>query len=717
MHAVYSRPRGSAFLGVPKQVKKRDSNPARDTDARYQHDRGNALAEEGKLDQAITAFRRALRIDDTLAEVHNDLGTAYFEKQWYEQAEQCFRRAIALRPDHGVAHANLGAALRAQGRLREGRAAFQRALVLKVRALLPPFLRWNVGGAAAVTRAAEVANLQKSVAKLLADQRLDEAGNVAAAALTKWPRDAEVAVTAAQVLDRLGDVRRALQLAREAVRLDPGRALFHVVLARALLRARNAAEAVQAAEAAVRLAPDSAEAHAALSSALRLAGRRNLAEQAARRAIEVDALHPDGHDDLAMTLWLEQRLPEAEVAAREAVRLAPEDSRYRVNLALILKDAGRLPEARQVYGQLSDALSRAPALQGALCQNMGTLALECEGDLDAARGWYAKAAAAGEPDTAALSQSVVDLMQWRFASGWENFEARKRVHGQRDRHDVFAGFTPWQGEPLGDKPLLVYGEQGVGDEVLYASMLPDLAMRVRTITLLCDPRLQHLFARSFPEIEVLQANFEALPALKERFTIATASGSLGRYFRRERSDFPNRAGYLRADPERVHRWRERLRTGNRRTIGLSWMGGVQHTGRHRRSLSLAQLHPVLSLPEVQWISLQHGDVAKEVAAFTQETGIEMQIFPGVTNDMDELAALIDALDLVVTVSNTTVHVAGAIGKSVLVMAPFVPLWMYGLRGEHMPWYASARLFRQGYDGDWSQVVAAVRNRIVETRVA
>ena len=154
-----------------------------------------------------------------------------------------------------------------------------------------------------------------------------------------------------------------------------------------------------------------------------------------------------------------------------------------------------------------------------------------------------------------------------------------------------------------------------------------------------------------------------------------AAGSLGQYFRRSGEDFPQHRGYLTPDPEKVARWRERLAAnGAGLNVGLSWIGGVQKTGRSRRSLSLDALRPVLALPGTRWVSLQHTDAAAELAAFRQASGIAVEEFPGVTKDMDELAALIAALDSVVSVCNTNVHVAGAIGKEVLVMAPFVPEW-------------------------------------------
>jgi hypothetical protein len=176
---------------------------------------------------------------------------------------------------------------------------------------------------------------------------------------------------------------------------------------------------------------------------------------------------------------------------------------------------------------------------------------------------------------------------------------------------------------------------------------------------------------------------------------AIAAGSLGALYRRQRDDFPRRRGYLKSDPEKVAAWKARLGPGLH--AGISWVGGLQKTGRSRRSVTLEALRPVLDVPGLQWVSLQHG-----------VAGSPLREFPGATGDLDELAALISALDVVISVCNTNVHLAGALGKEVLVMAPFVPEWRYGLSGD-MLWYPSARVLRQQRYGDWTAVLAGVRD--------
>ncbi len=645
--------------------------------ARYQHDLGNALIEDGKTDRAITAYRRALRVDDTLAEVHNDLGAAYFEKNWHAEAEASFRRAIDLKPEHGIAHANLGAALRAQGRLQDGRRAFQRALLLKLRAFLPGFLRWRV--------------------------ELKPAADATPAA----KQDADELYRAAATRQQQGNADGAMESIRAALRSNPERAEYHVAHAQLLADAGKAEDALAAAERALKLEPGSADVHAAIS-AIYHPWREELAEQAARRAIELDPDSAVGHANLAAALWGQGRLEEAVGHGEASLRLLPSQLNYRMNLALILKDLGRLDEAREHYRALS-----MQAFDGAgMCINMGTLVLQCLGDIPAARHWFAKAQARGEDARAALSESVLDFLDGKFSAAWPKYEARKRISDHRDNHSRFASIPTWQGGPVTAGRLLVYGEQGLGDEIMHVSMISDLSRLVEQITLLCEPRLATLFARSFPAIRVIGAAREAQTPPDADVSCVVAAGSLGMHFRTNAADFPARRSYLAPDPRKEVQWRERLAAlGPGRKIGLSWRGGVAKTGRARRSFDLARLHSLLEIPGIAWISLQYGDCAAEIETFRKAHGIPLHFFPGVTEDMDELAGLMQVLDLVVSVCNTTVHLAGAIGKEVLVMAPFLPEWRYGLRGERMLWYPSASVFRQATFGDWDSVISAVKARL------
>ena len=679
--------------------------------ARYHHDLANALIDDGKLDRAITAYRRALRIDDSLTEAHNDLGTAYYEKGWHSEAESCFRKAISLKPDHGIAHANLGAALRAQGRLSDGRRAYQQALMLKLRVLLPRFLQWKIDvPAAAAPKSTDADQILRDISKELQAGRLEAARALAEQAARRFPDHPDVLYLASTVREELIEIDAALALIDKAISLKPDRAEYHVARARLLTGLGKLEEALRAAERGLTLEPGSAEGYAVLSTVYRSGSHLDLAEQAGRKAIELDPQSHAGHSGLSAALWLKGRVEEAEKHAREARRIAPKAIHYLLNLAIILKDAGRVDEARRLY---RDAMGRIPKHPGLLL-NMGTLALECDADLAAARKWYAKCLSIYDEPAATLSDSIVDLLESRFEEAWPKYEARKRVPGHLERHALFAGIAAWNGEPLAEGRLLAYGEQGLGDEIMFASMLSDLQQRATRITVYCESRLHALFARSFPSLDFVPVPRLTKPQIDPVPDYAVAMGSLGMHFRRKAADFPAHHGYLVPDAATSADWRARLEAlGPGKKFGLSWSGGIFSTGKARRSLALERLRPLLETSGTTWVSLQYGEFASEIADFTATSGIPVHAFPGVTDDMDELASLIQALDLVVSVCNTTVHVAGAIGKEVLVMAPFLPEWRYGMRGERMLWYPSARIFRQAVFGDWDSVIGSVASALAE----
>jgi hypothetical protein len=188
----------------------------------------------------------------------------------------------------------------------------------------------------------------------------------------------------------------------------------------------------------------------------------------------------------------------------------------------------------------------------------------------------------------------------------------------------------------------------------------------------------------------------------------TPIGSLPHRFRRTREDFPEHAGYLCADPEQVAICAERLRAlGPGPKVGISWRGGTVQSRKALRTLPANELSKLLATPGIRFVNLQYdspGDEAEIASAVG--TGC-LQHWPDILEDYDRTAAMVCALDLVVSVCTAVIHLTGALGKPVWVMAPHVPEWRYGLHGSRMPWYPTARVFRQSERGDWSSVTGSV----------
>ena len=309
---------------------------------------------------------------------------------------------------------------------------------------------------------------------------------------------------------------------------------------------------------------------------------------------------------------------------------------------------------------------------------------------------------------ASFHLGMARLLDGDFAHGWEGYDLR-RLSGE---YAPAAGLPRWDGSPLSGRRLFVSREQGLGDEIMFASILPQLVRQTARCFVECDPRLRALFARSIPEATFIasQPGGGVPPgALPEPPDFFIEAGSLPRLFRRNLADFPRHDGYLRADPDSVARWRARLAAlGPGLKVGLAWSGGVRRTRAALRSIELEKLLPVLRTPGVRFVSLQYTDDARrDVDALRERHGIAIEHWPEAIDDYEQTAALASAVDLVLSVCTALVHLGGALGRPVWVMAPLGPEWRYGAAGEAMPWYPSVRLFRQSAYRNWQPVIDSV----------
>jgi len=311
-----------------------------------------------------------------------------------------------------------------------------------------------------------------------------------------------------------------------------------------------------------------------------------------------------------------------------------------------------------------------------------------------------------------LALSYMNLKRGEFEAGWRDYEARQHSRYASAGHYEFAR---WDGARCDGKTLLIVAEQGFGDQIMFASCFRDAMDRAGRCVIECDPRLAGLFRRSFPAAAIRPVihpdGQPPLPAQTEPIDLQIPMGSLPGLFRKRWEDFPRHGGYLRADPGRIAYWRARLDAlGPGPKIGLSWRGGVAATRRHLRSIELHEFLPVLDTPAI-FLSLQYGDCAADLRRLREEHGVVLTHWQDALDDYDETAALICALDLVVSVCTAVIHLAGALGRPVWVLVPAIAEWRYLDRGEHLPWYPSARLFRQTEAGDWTSSIRQIAEQL------
>jgi hypothetical protein len=375
-----------------------------------------------------------------------------------------------------------------------------------------------------------------------------------------------------------------------------------------------------------------------------------------------------------------------------------------------LQKLHRPREALRYYEAARAAGDTDPELQN----NLG-IVLQDLGRLDEAIASY-DAAIARKPDftLAIWHRSLAYLLRHEFARAWPDYELRLTSADAPRRE---AQFPRWDGSSLTGRRILIYAEQGLGDEIMFASCVSDVVAASAHCAIECSRKLEPLFRRSFPSASVYAANpgNPLTPGCRvPDVDVECPIGSLPLYFRRNRADFPRHNGYLQADCELVALWRERLAAlGTGLKVGISWQGGTHKSRRPVRSLPLEQWLPILESKDVHFVDLQYTDCRAEVAQFTAASGVRVHSWDEVREDYEHTAAVVAALDLVVSVCTAVIHLGGALGTPVWVMAPFSPEWRYGIAGDGMPWYPSVRIFRQPSYGEWGAVVDAVAQRLRE----
>ena len=292
-----------------------------------------------------------------------------------------------------------------------------------------------------------------------------------------------------------------------------------------------------------------------------------------------------------------------------------------------------------------------------------------------------------------LALALLESGQWDPA--WDEHEWGLKTHGIQtpmrvDRKIFDAPY--WDGTK--DSIVAVYGEQGIGDEIMFASMIPDL-MKTNTVIIECHKRLKTLFEKSFPGVPIYGTREDTAITWPNNHKIdhRISIGSLGKFFRRSKEDFPG-TPYLIS---------ESAPKGKKFRIGISWSGGQKASRVQVRTVPLAWWKPILN-NDVEFISLQYTDCSEELSEM-RKRGYDIKEFDGVkAEDYYETAKLVKSCDLVISVCTSVIHLAGALGVPCWVMVPNKPAWRYQVKGP-MPWYRSVRLYRQ--TDSWLPVVERI----------
>lgn len=347
---------------------------------------------------------------------------------------------------------------------------------------------------------------------------------------------------------------------------------------------------------------------------------------------------------------------------------------------------------------------------------MGSLYINA-GEPDIAILWSDKALKVDPNDRHALwNKGLALLEKGCWAEGFDIYDSAavmgSNLYKTERKIKTYGGLPKWDGTK--GQTVICYGEQGIGDEIMFASMLPDL-MKDTKVIVDCDKRLEDLFRRSFPDLEAVYPTSgidDPFPWIKDHKPDAyMPMGSLGRYYRRKSEDFP-KTPYLVTDPKKDEYWLAHLNELPKGlNVGISWAGGLKKTRFDQRTIVPKFWRETFQVKNVNFISLQyHSWAADECATMGRDFGVPIYHWGDAIADYDHTASLVKNLDLVITVNTSLHHLCGAVGVKQWCLTPKMVAWRYGVSGPS-PWYGNCEMLRQKKPGKWEPVMTDVARRL------
>lgn len=292
-----------------------------------------------------------------------------------------------------------------------------------------------------------------------------------------------------------------------------------------------------------------------------------------------------------------------------------------------------------------------------------------------------------------LGLACLALGKWE--EGWPLYDAIIGFDQSRKKVSYTDQLVEWDGSK---QNIVIYGEQGLGDEISFSSMVPDAIEAAKSVVIDCAPKLEGLFRRSFPKATVYGTLHSATGRQWDKphdIDASVSIGGLGKLFRKSPSACPG-SPWLIADPDRVAMWQGLWSKQGKPVIGVAWSGGVPWTGDRNRRFSLDELLPIFRSVDAVWICLEYRDAGREIQAFkAKHPEIDLRQYPfgTLTSDYDDTAALVASLDHVVSMQTSVIHLAGALGTPCYCFVNKHGQWRYGTEGDSMPWYKSVKLYR------------------------
>ncbi len=578
------------------------------------------------------------------------LGTLSLETGELDKAASLLESAVSIRPDHVESQNNLGIVLLTQQKFNEAKKSFEQAVHYK-----PEYFdaHFNLG----VTQY-HLGNFNEAVESYKAT-------------IKHKPAHGKAYYNMGVIFHEQGRLDNALTCYTRAVSLQPDYVLAINNLGDVFQKLEKYTEATACFNRAISIQPDFAESHYNLGITYHSAGDKDKAISSYKNAIKYRPDYVEAHYNLGNLYSEEWRLGEAANCYRHAIKLRPDYVEAHNNLGEILQKQGKLDESIASY----------------------TMAFECKPDYIEAR----------------FHRSIALLLKGDFENGWKEYEHRLSIKKYNKR--LFEQ-PIWDGADLKDKIILVHAEQGFGDTFHFLRLLPMVKSKGGHVIFECQPGLAHLLERCNGFDEIVEKSSDEVDGSES--DVFAPLMSLPHILGITLENIPVNFPYIWADPELIAKWRDKLNvlcdnkmSGNSKPfkIGLVWGGKPERKYDKVRSCPLSLFEPLGKIENTTIFSLQKGDAAKQIGELDDSfTIIDLGKELDITDKFADTAAVIESLDLVISVDSAVAHLAGALGKPVWTIIPYAHDWRWLTNRNDSPWYPNMRLFRQTKLLDWKSVI-------------
>lgn len=630
----------------------------------------------GDIQGAISWFTIATQIDTRYSKAWFNLGIAYKQVNRVNDALICFRMAYDLEPIVDDIRYNLALLLHEQAMHAEAR---------EVLADRPTTIPLSMEGAwllAKVTYAlGDVLQSCEMIAELL----------------QYYNKYSDLWRTYGDLLCEIGDDALAEHAFHEALALSPEDIGSLRGLGNLLVRRGRVVEGIQQLERAIELSPDNLDALIEYAQSLVTNGCFLDARQVLQKALHHWPANAKLHFNLGMVegQYGDRLLGEREL--RRAIDLDPSLYLAHNYLGTLLEKVGQVGEASACYEK---TILLSPNFAEAYSNQANLLASRLQ--LDVAENYYRKAISL-KPDfpEAHHNFGLLLLLTGNFRDGWREYEWRWKTPDVRPHVRAFDQ-CEWRGEHIAGKRILVHAEQGYGDTIQFVRYMPLLAQQGATVIFESPLPLVRLLS-TMQGIDVLLGRGQPIPTFDCHVPLLNLPGLMDT----QSKNMPVSVPYLSSNDEDKKFWRERLPPSDSKLcVGIVWAGNAKHPNDRLRSLPVSDLALLVDVENIQWVSLQKFKPSSSMSGIN----IPLPLIDWTTelNDYADTAALIDQLDLVITVDTSVAHLAGALGKPVWVMLPYVPDWRWMLDRRTSPWYPTTVLYRQSKMGDWMSVLEEMK---------